>query len=43
MHLSFNNTLKKEKKEEFPLWGEGIGSILGALGHGFHLQPSTVG
>ena len=28
---------------EFPLWYKGIGSVLGALGHGFNLQPNTVG
>ena len=30
-------------KEEFPLWCNGIGSVLGALGCRFNPQPGTVG
>ena len=29
--------------EEFPLWCTGIGSVLGALGHGFDTRPRTMG
>ena len=38
-------TLCGKRKEimEFPLWHNGIGSILGALGHRFDPQPGTVG
>ena len=28
---------------ELPLWHNGIGRILGALGHGFNAQPGTLG
>ena len=29
--------------EEFPLWQNGVGSILGALGYRFNSQTSTLG
>ena len=35
--------LKHFESLEFPLWCNGINSVLGALGHGFDSWPSTVG
>ena len=34
---------KMKEKLEFPLWHNGIGSISGALGHGFDPWSRTVG
>ena len=33
--------LNKMGNEEFLLWYNEIGGVLGALGHGFDLRPST--
>ena len=35
--------VSKRLGREFPLWCNGIGSVLGVLGHRFDPQPSTVG
>ena len=33
----------KMQSQEFPLWCNGIGGILGTLGHKFNPWPCTVG
>ena len=35
--------IKIQLQQEFPLWHNEIGSILGVLGHRFDPQPDTVG
>ena len=32
-----------KESEDLPLWHKGIGSVLGALGHGFDPWPGAVG
>ena len=34
---------QKDKKQEFLLWCNGMGSVLGALGRRFYSQPRTAG